>query len=116
MLSQIANKPLFPQILLDQEEEIKDGDNNDYDTPRLDSEIDFYDAIDDIQKLSMRKSTHLDDVLQDESQELSVRMELPWLKDPNMKISIWSIIKDSIGKDISRITVPVFFNDPTNIL
>ena len=41
---------------------------------------------------------------------------MPWLKDPNLKISIWGIIKDSIGKDISRITVPVFFNEPISLL
>ncbi len=38
------------------------------------------------------------------------------MKDPNLKISIWGIIKDSIGKDISRITVPVFFNEPISLL
>jgi len=41
---------------------------------------------------------------------------LPWLKDPNAKISFWAIIKDSIGKDISKLSVPVFFNDPTSLL
>lgn len=41
---------------------------------------------------------------------------LPWLKDPNVKISIWAILKDNIGKDISKISVPVFFNDPTSLL
>lgn len=44
------------------------------------------------------------------------RTELPWLKDPNIKISIWAIIKDSIGKDISKLTVPVYMNDPENLL
>ena len=33
-----------------------------------------------------------------------------------MKISIWAIIKDSMGKDISKMSVPVYFNDPANIL
>ena len=41
---------------------------------------------------------------------------LPYFKDPKIKISIWAIIKDSIGKDISKMSVPVYFNDPTNIL
>lgn len=41
---------------------------------------------------------------------------LPWLKDPNAKISFWAIIKDNIGKDISKLSVPVFFNDPTSLL
>jgi hypothetical protein len=29
------------------------------------------------------------------------RFELPWLKDPKIKVSIWAIIKDSLGKDLS---------------
>jgi len=41
---------------------------------------------------------------------------LPYFKDPKLKISIWTIIKDSIGKDITKMSVPVYFNDPTNIL
>ena len=41
---------------------------------------------------------------------------LPWLKDPNAKISFWAIIKDNLGKDISKLSVPVFFNDPTSLL
>lgn len=41
---------------------------------------------------------------------------LPYFKDPKMKISLWTILKDSIGKDISKISVPVYFNDPSNIL
>ena len=44
------------------------------------------------------------------------RSVLPYFKDPKIKISIWTIIKDSIGKDISKISVPVYFNDPMNIL
>lgn len=53
-----------------------------------------------------------------EEEELDppTRTELPWFKDPKIKISVWTIIKDSIGKDISRMSVPVYFNDPTNIL
>eukprot|EP00347_Sterkiella_histriomuscorum_P008454 403345039 len=41
---------------------------------------------------------------------------LPYFKDPKLKISIWTIIKDSIGKDVTKMSVPVYFNDPTNIL
>ena len=44
------------------------------------------------------------------------RTELPWFKDPGIKVSIWAIIKDSIGKDISKLSVPVYFNDPTSLL
>jgi hypothetical protein len=41
---------------------------------------------------------------------------LPWLKDPEAKVSLWAIIKDNLGKDISKLSVPVFFNDPTSLL
>lgn len=41
---------------------------------------------------------------------------LPYFNDPKVKISIWTIIKDSIGKDISKMSVPVYFNDPLSIL
>lgn len=51
-----------------------------------------------------------------EEDEPLERDMLPWLKDPNVKISLWAILKDNIGKDISRISVPVFFNDPTSLL
>lgn len=53
---------------------------------------------------------------QSENQEPLERDVLPYFKDPKLKISIWTIIKDSIGKDISKMSVPVYFNDPMNIL
>jgi hypothetical protein len=55
---------------------------------------------------------NLNEELKDEEE----RPCLPFLKDPKIKISLWTIIKESIGKDLSRITVPVFFNEPLNIL
>ena len=44
------------------------------------------------------------------------RKMLPYLKDPKFKISIWTIVKDSIGKDITKMSVPVYFNEPTGLL
>lgn len=38
------------------------------------------------------------------------------LRDPKKKFSIWSIIKDAIGKDLTKFTVPVYFNEPTSML
>lgn len=31
-------------------------------------------------------------------------------------VSLWSILKDCIGKDLSRISLPVYFNEPTSFL
>jgi oxysterol-binding protein 1 len=45
------------------------------------------------------------------------REELPWLKDPNSRVGILAVLKDSIGVgDLSKMSVPVYFNDPTSIL
>ena len=38
------------------------------------------------------------------------------MKPPGQKISVWKIIKDSIGKDLSKITLPVFLNEPISML
>lgn len=51
-----------------------------------------------------------------EGGKMESRETLPFFKDPKVKISLWTIIKDSIGKDISKITVPVYFNAPLSLL
>jgi oxysterol-binding protein 1 len=89
----------------------------------------FYDAVEKLQRHSYKKnplslsskSSRSDEVdsvkgLFDENGEPFERDELPWLKDPNNKPSIWAIIKDSMGKDLSKVGVPVYFNDPTSTL
>ncbi|TNV85646.1 hypothetical protein FGO68_gene6666 [Halteria grandinella] len=45
-----------------------------------------------------------------------IRDKLPFFKDPKIKISFWAVLKDSIHKEISKISVPVYFNSPLNIL
>ncbi|KAL8427760.1 hypothetical protein Efla_004092 [Eimeria flavescens] len=32
------------------------------------------------------------------------------------KVNLWSILKDCIGRDLSRIAMPVYFNEPTSFL
>lgn len=44
------------------------------------------------------------------------RTTLPYLREPKQKYGIWSIIKESIGKDFGKITVPVYFNEPLSML
>lgn len=44
------------------------------------------------------------------------RDALPAFKDPNKKVSIWKVVKDSIGKDLSKLTVPVYYNEPISML
>lgn len=36
----------------------------------------------------------------------ATREKLPHLRDPNEKFPIWSFLKDMIGKDLSKFTMP----------
>ena len=54
--------------------------------------------------------------LKEEEMDPPTREVLPYFKDPKIKISVWTIIKDSIGKDLTKMSVPVYFNDPASIL
>lgn len=56
------------------------------------------------------------DIKPGDTDEPLERSALPWLKDPNSRPSIWTIIKDMVGKDFSKMAVPVYFNDPTSLL
>lgn len=44
------------------------------------------------------------------------RKTLPFLRDPNQRINIWKVIRESIGLELSRIAVPVYFNEPLSFL
>eukprot|EP00916_Digyalum_oweni_P011060 GHVL01018388.1.p1 GENE.GHVL01018388.1~~GHVL01018388.1.p1 ORF type:complete len:403 (+),score=72.99 GHVL01018388.1:86-1210(+) len=43
------------------------------------------------------------------------RTRLPQART-KVKNSLWSVLKDMIGKDLSRISMPVYFNEPTSFL
>jgi len=52
----------------------------------------------------------------DELDNRPFRKCLPVLRNPKQKINIWRIIKDSIGQELSKIAVPVYFNEPLSFL
>ena len=97
-----------------------------------DDEDQFHDVFERIQEASYVCNTDTsgtparskEDSQVEESKEISVideepleREELPWLKDPNSRVGILAVLKDSIGAgDLSKMSVPVYFNDPTSIL
>ena len=45
-----------------------------------------------------------------------LRDRLPIEKDTRPPTSLWSVLKHSIGKDLTKISFPVFFNEPTSML
>ena len=46
----------------------------------------------------------------------SRRLKLAYLYDPKTKIPIWSLIKDLLGKDLTRFAVPVYVCEPLSML
>ncbi|EJT99142.1 hypothetical protein DACRYDRAFT_24184 [Dacryopinax primogenitus] len=44
------------------------------------------------------------------------RARLPIDDDQRPPVSLWAVLKNSIGKDLTRISFPVFFNEPTSML
>jgi hypothetical protein len=44
------------------------------------------------------------------------REYLPAFKDPNESIKFVSLLKDMIGKDLTKIAFPVTFNEPLSML
>ena len=44
------------------------------------------------------------------------RDHLPNPKQHEKSVSLWSILKECIGKDLSRICLPVYFNEPLSVL
>lgn len=44
------------------------------------------------------------------------RQRLPKLAVPPPKLNIWAILKDSVGKDLSKISMPVALNEPISFL
>ena len=57
------------------------------------------------------------DAQEDFKQDPRERMCLPYLKGHvDHKVSLWSVLKDSVGKELWKITVPVLFNEPLSLL
>jgi len=47
---------------------------------------------------------------------MRMRERLPALIPENQSYSIWSILKGSIGKDMTKITMPIWLNEPISML
>jgi hypothetical protein len=44
------------------------------------------------------------------------REALPQQEETEKSVSLWALIKECIGKDLTRICLPVFFNEPLSAL
>ncbi|CAJ2664080.1 unnamed protein product [Trifolium pratense] len=48
--------------------------------------------------------------------QVSRRKKLPDPVEKEKGVSLWSMIKDNVGKDLTRVCLPVFFNEPISSL
>lgn len=48
--------------------------------------------------------------------EIKRRKKLPDPVEKEKGVSLWSMIKDMVGKDLSRVCLPVYFNEPISSL
>ncbi|KAJ7617400.1 Oxysterol-binding protein-domain-containing protein [Roridomyces roridus] len=92
-----------------------------------DEEDEFFDAIEantipnlvvaDALKSPAHSQLHLPDAVNVEPYAgyKTLRYDLN-LSDARPSTSLWSVLKHSIGKDLTKISFPVFFNEPTSML
>jgi oxysterol-binding protein 1 len=89
-----------------------------------DEEDEFFDAIEtnNLPNLVVSQvlKTHEDHLLEHNKAQYVgykiLRKRLVITSDNRPPTSLWSVLKNSIGKDLTRISFPVFFNEPTGML
>lgn len=48
--------------------------------------------------------------------QIERRKKLPDPAEKEKGVSLWSLIKDNVGKDLTRVCLPVYFNEPISSL
>jgi hypothetical protein len=102
------------------------GDEGDGDT---DEEDEFFDAIEANALPNLvtpdslahhgvhaQLSSPSDDRRQEYAAYEHLRTRLAITADDRPPMSLWAVLKNSIGKDLTKISFPVFFNEPTSML
>ena len=74
-------------------------------------EGEFYDAED-----NAHVTNHVAPVTNDNYHVAKRRTSLPVPMKDRSSVSVWQVVKDFIGKDLSKIAVPVYFNEPLSFL
>ncbi|KAL8503325.1 hypothetical protein ACS0TY_022167 [Phlomoides rotata] len=104
------------------EEELHFFDTNEYfHEPTLGSESIDIDQMDDCMRLGKQtnnvcKSDAKGDVIDPRFPHFERRKKLPDPIEKEKGVSLWSMIKDNIGKDLTRVCLPVYFNEPISSL
>ncbi|KAL6857039.1 hypothetical protein ACP4OV_018421 [Aristida adscensionis] len=114
----------FSEYSLTESDEFEKNDG-DGDELIFDDEPAFFDSEDHFVESNNRSSTMSSDqeVVDTQMQDcnnvlpqIKRRSKLPESTEKEKGISLWSIIKDSVGKDLTRVCLPVYFNEPLSSL
>lgn len=65
---------------------------------------------DDTDQMNMK------DIVDSTHTEIGRRKKLPDPVEKEKGVSLWSMIKDNVGKDLTRVCLPVYFNEPISSL
>ncbi|XP_052201872.1 oxysterol-binding protein-related protein 1C-like isoform X2 [Diospyros lotus] len=110
------------------EEETDDEDNAFFDTRDFLSSSSFKSSASDLRALSLSSD---EDIYAFESEDdidpsiksagknftyVKRRKRLPEPVEKEKAVSLWSMIKDNIGKDLTKVCLPVYFNEPLSSL
>ena len=65
----------------------------------------------DLDKMQSQKELHVS-----RYPHVERRKKLPDPLEKEKGVSLWSMIKDNVGKDLTRVCLPVYFNEPISSL
>ncbi|XP_021708221.1 oxysterol-binding protein 1 isoform X2 [Aedes aegypti] len=95
-----------------------EGEEGNSETQQVLVVTDNLDNMDMTDRISVNSSQALTPTLSNNNQSTKVarrrRTRVP--DKPNYPLNLWSIIKNCIGKDLSKIPIPVNFNEPLSML
>ncbi|KAL8162395.1 hypothetical protein V2J09_013884 [Rumex salicifolius] len=110
------------------EEETDEDENTFFDTREILSSCSLRSSSSDLRISSFSSDEDLSGLMSDTDVDPSIRSagttfpsvkrrkKLPDPVEKEKGVSLWSMIKDNIGKDLTRVCLPVYFNEPISSL
>ncbi|KAA8522253.1 hypothetical protein F0562_012926 [Nyssa sinensis] len=77
----------------------------------MDNPVESENQIDDMKEVNAVK-----EIIDSRNPQIQRRKKLPDPVEKEKGVSLWSMIKDNVGKDLTRVCLPVYFNEPISSL
>lgn len=92
-----------------------------FDTHEYFSEPTLGSGSNDVDQMDGRVGNQVDNISNADGKDprypqVERRVKLPDPIEKEKGVSLWSMIKDNIGKDLTRVCLPVYFNEPISSL